>query len=474
VSADPIAPDVVARLKEAAGAGGWIADPTAKAPYLNDIRGLYRGVAPLVLRPAGTAAVAAVVRICAEAGVGVVPQGGNTGLVGGSVPDASGGEVVLSLGRMNHIRALDPLDYSLTAEAGCVLAAVQRAARAAERLFPLSLAAEGSCQLGGNLATNAGGTAVLRYGNARDLVLGLEVVLPDGRVWDGLRGLRKDNAGYDLKQWFLGSEGTLGIITAAVLKLFPQPRECVTALIAVPGPRPALHLLARLRAASGDTVSSFELISRPCLDLVLEHIPACSDPLATRYSYYVLVEVASSRDDAGLAALVEGALERAFEKGLALDGVIAASEAQAARLWRLRESIPEAQIRAGGGLKHDISVPLGKIGEFLEGATRAVETVHPGVRVIPFGHLGDGNLHFNLAPPAGEAPERLLEHGERLTPLIHDLAIGLGGSFSAEHGIGVLKKADLARYRSEVELDLMRSLKHALDANGIMNPGKIL
>lgn len=465
---------VVSRLKQAAGAGGWIADPADKAPYLTDIRGLYRSDAPLVLRPATTAAVAEVVRICAAARLGVVPQGGNTGLVGGSVPAAGGGEIVLSLARMNRIRALDPLDYSLTAEAGCVLADVQQAADDIERLFPLSLAAEGSCQIGGNLATNAGGTAVLRYGNARDLVLGLEVVLADGRIWDGLRALRKDNAGYDLKHCFLGSEGTLGIITAAVLKLFPRPRERVTALLAVPGAGAALRLLAKLRTASGDTVSSFELISRPCLDLVIDHIPDCSDPLATRYSDYVLAEIASSREDAGLAVLVEGALERASEEGLALDGVVAASEAQAARLWRLRESIPEAQIRAGGGLKHDVSVPLEHIGKFLEQATAAVTAAYPRVQVIPFGHLGDGNLHFNLAPPPGEAPERLIEHGDRLTPLIHDLAMALGGSFSAEHGIGVHKKADLARYRPAVELDLMRTLKRALDPQGILNPGKVI
>jgi len=470
----PIPAPVLARLKEAAGAGGFLEDPGEAAPYLEDVRGIFHGRAALVLRPACTEAVAECVALCAEAGIGVVPQGGNTGLVGGSVPGAGGGEVLLSLDRMTRVRAVDPREFTITVEAGCLLAEVQRAAAEVGRLFPLSLAAEGSCRIGGNLSTNAGGTAVLRYGNARDLVLGLEVVLPDGRVWDGLRGLRKDNTGYDLKQLFLGAEGTLGVITAAVLKLFPAPRDVATAWVAVPGPGAALDLLARLREASGDAVVSFEYLPRLCVDLVLEHLDGIRDPLARPHQHYVLLELASSRTDAGLGALLERALAAALDEGLVEDATIAASSAQRAALWAIREGIPEAQNRAGGTLKHDVSVPLARVPEFLERATRAVEAVCPGVRAMGFGHLGDGNVHYNLVRPPGEDERRFLARGEAITPLVHEAAEALGGSFSAEHGIGVLKRADLARYRGGVELELMRTVKRALDPRGIMNPGKVL
>jgi FAD/FMN-containing dehydrogenase len=403
-----------------------------------------------------------------------VPQGGNTGYVGGSVPREEGGELLVSLGRMNRVREVDPLDFTITVEAGCILAEVQRAAAAVDRLFPLSLAAEGSCQIGGNLSTNAGGTAVLRYGNARDLVLGLEVVLPDGTVWDGLRRLRKDNRGYDLKQLFLGAEGTLGIITAAVLKLFPQPGESCTALVAVADPDAATRLLARFRDMTGDGVASFEYLNRVCVDLVLEHLPGSADPFDRPYRHYVLVELTSGRRDGGLQDLAESVLGEAFEAGEALDAVIAASSAQAERLWALRESIPEAQRLAGGCIKHDVSVPVSRVPEFLAEATALAERAIAGVRVAPFGHLGDGNVHFNLTQPQGGEREAFLGHGERITDAVHALAARLDGSFSAEHGIGRLKREDLRRYKAPEELSLMDALKQTLDPKGIMNPGKVL
>jgi FAD/FMN-containing dehydrogenase len=465
---------VIERLKAAVGPKGWIAEAADMAPYLLDQRGVYQGRSPLVLRPASTEEVAQVVGICAEAGLAIVPQGGNTGLVGGSVPHEAGNEIVVSLSRMNRILALDPIDYTLTVEAGCVLADLQQAAEGADRLFPLSLGAEGSCQIGGNLSTNAGGTAVLRYGNARDLVLGLQVVLPDGRVWDGLRRLRKDNTGYDLKQLFLGAEGTLGIITAAALKLFPRPRETCTALVAVRDVAAAAELLARLRAASGDSVTSFEYMHRTCLDLVLEHIPGTGDPLDERYQHYVLIELASGRADGGLQALAEEVLGTAFEDGVALNAVIAASEAQGLGLWRLRETIPESLKLIGGCIRHDVSVPVSAVPDFIEQAVALVEAAVPGIRAAPFGHLGDGNIHFNLAQPLGGDPDAFVAQTERVTTAVYELVASFEGSFSAEHGIGRLKRPELDRYKSPVALDLMATLKRALDPDGIMNPGKVI
>jgi D-lactate dehydrogenase (cytochrome) len=465
---------VIERLKAAVGPKGWIAEEADKAPYLLDQRGVYRGRTPLVLRPATTEEVSQVVRICAGAGLAIVPQGGNTGLVGGSVPHEEGDEIVVSLSRMNKILALDPIDYTLTVEAGCVLADLQQAADGADRLFPLSLGAEGSCQIGGNLSSNAGGTAVLRYGNARDLVLGLQVVLPDGRIWDGLRRLRKDNTGYDLKQLFLGAEGTLGIITAAALKLFPRPRETCTALVPVRDVTAAADLLARLRAASGDSVTSFEYMHRTCLDLVLEHIPGTADPLDERYRHYVLIELASGRADGGLQAMAEEVLGTAFEDGVALNAVIAASETQAQGLWRLRETIPESLKLIGGCIRHDVSVPVSAVPAFIEQAVALVEAAVPGVRAAPFGHLGDGNIHFNLAPPAGGDKDAFVAHTERVTAAVYELVASFEGSFSAEHGIGRLKRPELERYKSPVALDLMATIKRALDPDGIMNPGKVI
>lgn len=461
------------RLRAIVGPKGYIDDEAGKAAYLNDVRDLFHGASPLVLRPASTREVAAIVTLCNEARVGVVPQGGNTGLVGGSVPAGSGSEVVISLSRMNKVRHVDATNYTLTVEAGCVLAEVQNAARDAGRLFPLSLAAEGSCQIGGNLSTNAGGTAVLRYGSARELVLGLEVVLPGGEIWNGLRQLRKDNTGYDLKQLFLGAEGSLGVVTAAVLKLFPLPTDSATALVAMPDVEAAPRLLATLREASGDTITAFEYMHRACLD-ILSAYTDLGDPFQEVHEHYALVELTSSRRDSGLGPLLERALETAFDDGVAVDAVIASSGAQAQRLWRMRESLPEAQKNLGVGIKHDVSVPVSRVPEFIVRATRYCEDAIPGVRVVAFGHVGDGNVHFNVMQPDGADAAEFLARGAEITTRVHDFAAELHGSFSAEHGIGVLKKHELERYKSPVELNLMRALKHTLDPNNIMNPGKVV
>jgi len=467
-SANRIEGAVLQRLKQAAGAKGWIEDEAGKAPYLDDFRGLFHGQTPLVLRPANTAAVAAIMRICHEASIGVVPQGGNTGYCGGATPSPDGAEIVLSLGRMNRIRDVDPLDNSITVDAGCVLADIQRAAEAAGRLFPLSLAAEGSCQIGGNLSTNAGGTAVLRYGNARDLALGLEVVLPDGQIWDGLRHLRKDNTGYDLKQLFIGAEGTLGVITAASLKLFARPRHVSTAFAALSDARSAVTLLARAKNLSGDAVTTFEYLHRACLDLVLARDPALADPFAARHDHYALIELSAGQD------VIEAVLAGAFEAGEIADAVIAASGTQTAALWKLRETIPEALNHAGGVIRHDVSVPLSRIAEFLDAAHACAQATIPGVRITPFGHIGDGNIHFNLVQPEAGDRDGFLARSHEIEVAIHDIANALDGSFSAEHGIGQLKRGELARYKPAEAREQMQRIKQAFDPKGIMNPGKVL
>ena len=456
------------------GAKGIIADREAMAPYLVEERGLYRGAARLVVRPASTAEVAAVVQICAEARLPIVPQGGNTGLVGAAVPPEDGSTILLSLGRMNAVRAIDPIDHTITVEAGCILADVQRAAADADRLFPLSLGAEGSCQIGGNLATNAGGIAVLRYGSMRDLTLGVEVVMPDGAVWDGLRALRKDNTGYDLKQLFIGSEGTLGIITAATLKLFPRPREVETAFLGLPRVADAMTLFARAREASGDQLTAFELIPRIGIEMALRHVPGTADPLTSRHRWHVLLEVSSSQTGSGLRASLEGFLERAMGDGLVADGIIATSAAQSRALWRIREGMVEGQKHEGGSIKHDVSVPVSKVADFIVAATDAVERTLPGIRPVAFGHVGDGNVHFNLSQPMGADTRVYLARWAEFNHLVHDLVRRFDGSISAEHGIGRLKREELPHYKGALELELMRKLKRALDPLGLMNPGKVL
>ena len=440
------------------------------AAYCTDWRGRYTGEPLCVVIPGTTAEVSAVVRACIEAGAAIVPQGGNTGLCGGATP--VGGEVVVVLARLNRIRAVDPDNNSITVEAGCTLHSVQEAAREAGRLFPLSLAAEGSATIGGNLSTNAGGVQVLRYGNARELALGLEVVLPDGRVWDGLRGLRKDNTGYDLKQLFIGAEGTLGLITAATLKLFPQPRARATAWVAVPDPSAAVALLGRVREAAGDNVTAFEIIGRPALQLVLRHIPDARDPLAGEPGWQVLVELSGARDD--LAETLEAALGSAAAAGLVDDAVLATSVAQEDALWALRENISEAQKIEGVSIKHDVSVPVSRIAEFIARADAALRGNFPEVRIVCFGHIGDGNLHYNQSKPDAESNAEFIARTGAVNRIVHDLVHELGGSISAEHGLGQLKREEVLRYKSRVEMDLMRAVKHALDPRGLMNPGKLL
>jgi FAD/FMN-containing dehydrogenase len=462
------------RIRSVVGDRGLITGPADLEPYVVDWRGLFHGATPAVVRPSSTAEVAAVVKICAETRTPIVPQGGNTGMCGAATPSPAGDQIVLSLGRLNRIREVDTLNNTITAEAGCILANVQQAALEADRFFPLSLGAEGSCQIGGNLATNAGGVNVLRYGNTRELALGLEVVLPDGRVWEGLRGLRKDNTGYDLKDVFIGSEGTLGVITAAVLKLFPRPRTVLTALAAVPEPAAAVALLELLRGECGESISAFELISRLCLEIVFKHIPDTRDPFGEAHGWYVLAELAEVGEEGPLRAAFEHAMALAVERGLVLDAVIAGAESQRRSLWRMRESIPEASRQEGMVYRHDISLSVSRIPEFIPTAAAALEGSFPGVRIICFGHLGDGNLHYNAFVAGRRRDEPSDRDATDVNRVVHDIVHHFGGSFSAEHGIGQSKRGELEHYKSAVELELMRTLKHALDPRGIMNPGKVL
>ena len=457
-------------LKAIVGDGAWTTDPSELVPHLTEWRDRYEGSTPLMVSPSSTREVAAIVRACAQAGTPMVPQGGNTGLCGGAIPDERGGEILISLRRLDRIRSLSPLDYSMVVEAGCILSDLQRAAADAGRLFPLSLAAEGSCQIGGNLSTNAGGINVLRYGSARNQVLGLEVVLPDGRIWDGLRALRKDNAGYDLKQLFIGAEGTLGIITAATLRLYPPVKNLQTAFVGLPGANEAVELLAWLREHAADRLQAFELIQHRALQFVLRHIPATRNPFGADYPWYALLEAA---EDSAIEAF-EPLLMRAFEASLVTDAVVAKSRTEANDLWRLRHSVSEAQKYEGASLKHDISVPVSRIGEFIgEAETRGLARI-PDARVVAFGHVGDGNVHFNISQPESWTAERFLEQREAMAELVYGVTASFGGSISAEHGIGRAKREDLARYRSDTELSLMRSVKRALDPRNIMNPGKVI
>ncbi|MFN3233094.1 MAG: FAD-binding oxidoreductase [Alphaproteobacteria bacterium] len=458
------------RIKDILGPGGFIDDPADMAPYLTEWRRRWTGTTPVIARPRDTDQVAAILAHGNEAKIAIVPQGGHTGLCGGAMPDLSGDQVIVSLSRMNQIRRLDPEGFTATVEAGCVLADVQTAAGDADRLFPLSLASEGSAQIGGLLSTNAGGNAVLHYGSARDLTLGLEVVLPDGRIWNGLRALRKDNTGYDLKQLFIGAEGTLGIITAAVLKLFPKPDGMATALFALPSPAAAIALLSLARDIARDALTGFELMPRIGIEFTTRHMPDCRDPFEKPYPWYVLIEISSADGQAALERLFATALEQA----LVVDGVIAQSQAQRADLWRLRESLSEAQTFEGGSIKHDVSVPISAIPVFLERAITAVTALVPGIRPVPFGHVGDGNIHFNLSQPPDAVQEVFLDHREEANRLVHDIVVDLDGSISAEHGIGQAKLDELERYKPSVELDMMRQIKQALDPNDIMNPGKVL
>ena len=456
------------RLKAIVGPSGWTTDPAALEPHLREWRGVWQGSTPIMVSPHTTEQVAAVMAACAGSGTALVPQGGNTGLCGGAIP--SGRQVLLSLARLDAIRSISPDDFSMVVEAGCILANVQSAAAEAGRYFPLSLAAEGSAQIGGNLSTNAGGINVLRYGTARNLVLGLEVVLADGSVWHGLRALRKDTAGYDLKQLFIGSEGTLGIITAATLRLFPPPRNVRTAMLALTSPHDAVRLLSFLRERAGDGLEAFELIQHRALALVLRHIPSTRSPFGAGHDWYVLLDASDTSDPERISDLLGAALERS----LAVDAVLAKNETEAGELWRLRHSISEAQKYAGASLKHDVSVPIGRIGEFIERAEAAIVQCLPGARTVAFGHVGDGNVHFNVSQPPDWSAERFHEKGTGLTTVVYDLVAEFEGSISAEHGIGQAKKHWLRRYRGPVDLALMQALKSALDPRNLLNPGKVL
>jgi FAD/FMN-containing dehydrogenase len=472
-AAPVLPPGFLEAVDRRVGPRGWSVDPERIAPHAAEPWGTARGHSPLLLRPASTAEVAALLELCHAEGIPVVPQGGNTGLVGAGVPDRSGRLAILSLGRLNRIRALDPLNDTITVEAGCVLETVQQAAAEVNRLFPLSLGAQGSCQIGGNLSSNAGGINVLRYGMARSLVLGLEVVLADGRIWDGLRALRKDNTGYDLKQLFIGAEGTLGVITAAVLRLVPPPRERRTAWLAVPSPQAAVALLGLMRERLGETVSSFELLAGGCVDLVLRYLPGARAPLARKAPWYVLAEVAWSLEG-GLGAELERVLEDALGRGLIADGVIAKNEAERKALWALRENPTEAMAHEGLVLRHDIAVPVARVPELIEQGAAALAAAVPGVRIMPFGHLGDGNIHYNLLQPPGMAGDAFRARTAEVQRLVFDVVAGLGGSISAEHGIGRMKRAELVARKPALELELMRTLKAVLDPKGILNPGAVL
>lgn len=462
---------VLERIAARIGARHVLVDAGEMAPYLVEDRGLFRGAAPAVLRPASTQEVAFCVAACAEAGIPMVPQGGNTGLVGGQVPL---GGMVISLQRLDRIRRLDASDYTLTAEAGCTLHGVQQAAAEAGCLFPLSIASEGSCRIGGNLASNAGGTAVLRYGNMRELTLGLEVVLASGEVWNSLSRLRKDNTGYDLKDLFIGSEGTLGVITAAVLRLYPKPRQRATLLAGVPDPHLVLRLFERLRAEAVDALTGFEMIPSFGMEIVLRHMPGMVRALKGTHPFYALIELTSPRARDDLSGLAEDVLGSALEAGEIEDAVIAASESQADGLWALRENMSEAQKFEGGSIKHDVSVPVSCVADFVVEASRRCEAHMPGVRVCAFGHVGDGNIHFNLSQPVGMEKAAFLAAWEGFNRIVHDLVAQMDGSISAEHGIGLLKREELVRYKDKVALDLMARLKGAVDPRGLLNPGKVL
>jgi len=458
------------QLKDIVGPQGWTSDADELEPHLTEWRGVFTGVTPLMVLPSCTSEVSQVVAACANAGVSIVPQGGNTGMCAAGIPDGSGDQVLLSMARMNRIRGIDADNFSIEVDAGCVLQTIQETALDAGRYFPLSLGAEGSCQIGGNIATDAGGLNVIRYGTTRALVLGLEVVLADGTVLDSLRSLRKDTAGYDLKQLFIGSEGTLGVITGATLRLFPEPGELGTALVAVPTSGASVSLLAKLQTCFPDRIQTFELVSDYVFGLVERHIPDASLPFDGDYPWYVLLEIATD----GEREHLEAALMEAVDDGLVLDAVIAKNSAEVENLWRLRHSISEAERQAGKALKHDISVPVSRMQEFLQRGERLLGDLRPDATLVAFGHIGDGNLHYNVSLPHDLSPDEYSSTGETITGAIYDLVAELGGSFSAEHGIGQLKRAYLPVYRAGPEYDLMRTLKKTLDPANILNPGKVI
>ncbi len=464
---------VIAGLQALVGASHVLESEVSKAPYLTDWRKRFTGQALGVVRPASTAEVAAVMRFAADHKLAVVPQGGNTGLVGGSVPIGRGDEIVISLTRMNAIREFDPLSDTMIVEAGATIAASQTRAEEGGRFFPLSLASEGTATIGGAISTNAGGTAVLAYGNMRDLVLGLEVVLADGRIWNGLGKLRKDNTGYDLKHLFVGSEGTLGMVTAAVVKLFPAPKSRATAICGLASPEDALAFLTLAKAAGGSSLTTFEIIPRLGIELVLKHFADTRDPLFNCHDWYVLIEFSSASTD-GADEMAQSVILEGIDQAFIEDGVFAISMAQRDAFWGLREYLPDAQTRDGQSIKHDISVPLASVPALIAAVIPEVEMLVPGIRPLPFGHLGDGNLHFNFQAPDGSDGPSYMERSSEVHAIVYKHVLAMAGSISAEHGIGQVKRAQLAEKKDPVALELMRTLKNALDPEGRMNPGKVL
>ena len=458
-------------IKKVVGNRGWITDPNDMKPFVTEWLKILSGSCEMVVLPSSSSEVAQVVRICNSAGIPITPQGGNTGMVGGAVPDDG---IVLSTERLNKVRDLDVENATITVESGCLLADVQSAAAEAGFLFPLTLASEGSCRIGGNIATNAGGNNTVRYGNTREQVLGLEVVMPDGRIWNGLRALRKDNTGYDLKHLFIGAEGTLGVITAAVLSLVPMPLDRVTALAATESWDDLLKLFMTMRSRLSSALIAFEVFTELGMKITIEHIHNVSDPFGKTYPLYALIEAVTYSGDAAIHVAMEAGLSEALEKGILVDAVLAESGAQAENLWNVREGLPEAQSIETSVIKHDISVPISKVPNFVMKGSAIMAEYIPGARLLPFGHMGDGNLHFNLLQPSEMTREAFLGHKLEINRKLHELAISMGGSFSAEHGIGLNKVKDLARYRDDVEIDLMVSIKRAFDPINIMNPGKVI
>lgn len=467
-------PALLAEFAAIVGPAHALTDPDAQLPYLREWRDMFLGRAAVVLRPGSTGEVSKLLALANANRVAVVPQAGNTGLVGGQVPHEHGAEIVVSVARLDKVRSVDPSGTSMEVDAGVTLADAQAAAARAGRLFPLSLPSEGSCRIGGNLSTNAGGVGVLAYGNTRSLVLGVEAVLADGRIIHGLKALKKDNTGYDLKDLLIGAEGTLGIITAAVLKLFPLPAEKATAFVALPAIEDALELLKLADGTAGRGLTAFEFIPRIAMDFVTRHVPGAREPFPTRYDWYALLEVSGARADGTAARDMEALLTTATERGVILDAVLATSMQQSRDFWRLREGISEAQKPEGGNIKHDVSVPIARIPEFIARANVLVERVCPGARPIPLGHFGDGNVHYNIAQPVGMDKATFLTKWDAIGDVVHGLVAEMDGSISAEHGIGRLKRRSLAKFKSPVELELMRGIKAVFDPNGIMNPGKVL
>jgi len=471
-----ISQEHINQLKELLGPGKWSDDPDVLEPHLREWRDKYFGKTPLLLLPACTEDVSCIVKYCHDNRLPLVPQGGNTGLVGGGLPDQDGSELLISLKKMNKTLELDQENASITVQSGAILADIQKMADDHDFLFPVSLASEGSCQIGGIISTNAGGINVLKYGSTRDQVLGLEVILPTGEIWNGLTGLRKDNTGYDLKQVFMGAEGTLGIITSATLKLFPAVKETQTAFVAVADVAAAVQLLKTAQKQTGGLLTAFELMPRIGIQMVIDHMAGNRDPLQQAYDWYVLMECGTSLDRSllDMDQMMEQVMVDGMEQGLILDGVIAKNMTEHKALWALRENMSEAQKFEGGSIKHDVSLPISRIDDFMDQAIKAVATAIPGIRPVPFGHLGDGNIHFNLTQPEGADKTAYLDRWEEINRLVHDIVVDMGGSISAEHGIGIMKVDELENYKSKTELDLMRRIKKTLDPHNIMNPGRII